>query len=779
MDSHTLGLLEFQRIKHELAEYCFSVHGAELVQQQAILTDAEEVRERLALAAAWRELLESGENLPAVDFPEIEGLLPRLARQGSVLEAGEISRIGRYITSSLTLKRYIAKQGHAGGLADIAGDLQDLSALSREIFRIVDRDGQLKEASIPELKSIRSSLRARKREVDRLIGGYLNNPDYRSYWQSVTPTLRDGRTVLPVKAKFRGRIKGIVHEVSASGATVFLEPLDVLEKNNDIVQQENAYRREVVRIMRRLTARISESLPGLETAVAKVSLLDSLHARARYAVLHDCHPAGYTPGEVVLHAARHPLLGRKAVPIEVRLGGDCRLLIVTGPNTGGKTVTLKTVGLLSLMNQFGMEIPAEIGSGLDVFDDLFADIGDEQSIEQSLSTFSSHILSIERVVANATRRSLVLLDELGAGTDPEEGVAIAMALLDYFIEKGPLTLTTTHHGILKNYGYTRAGVQNASMEFDSESLVPTFRMLIGVPGESHALDIATREGLNRSIIRQARQYLDEERGDVAKLIQHLTEKQRELMESERSHKRREVKLNEQKRETDLETLRLRQRETQLREHGLRDIKRFLEESRKELDGLIKEIRQGELSQAKTRKTADFLQSVRDYVDREQVELREARIGERHEFEPKSGMPVVLRRNGKKGRIVRKGRADTWIVETDKLRIQLAAQDFYPGGDETPARAVEFATAETIGEEPLLQLDLRGLRYEQALARLERQIDNAMVRGLREFYVIHGKGGGILQQGVQQFLARHSAVADYHFARPEEGGFGNTVVRLKS
>ena len=662
-------------------------------------------------------------------------------------------------------------------MSALAETIPDLEPMAREIFRIVDSDGKLKEKEIPELAVISKRLKSAQREVDRLVTGYLSNPDFRSYWQNIKPTERDGRMVLALKTNFKGRIKGIVHEVSSSGATVFLEPFDVVERNNTIVQHQNSYRREALRVLRSLTARVGSSLADLRQTVDSISLLDSLYARASYAMKHDCHAAEHTPGEIRLVDARHPLLGRQAVPISATMDGGCRTLIITGPNTGGKTVSLKTVGLLSLMNQFGVEIPAAEGSGLGIFDGCFADIGDEQSIEQSLSTFSSHVVSISRIVEGSTRDSLVLLDELGAGTDPEEGVALAMALLDHFIEKGCLTICTTHHGILKNYGYTREGVQNACMEFDKQSLVPTFRIVVGIPGDSHALEIARREGMASNIVDRANTYLDDERSDIAELIKRLSEKQKELLETERSHRARETQLREKRREADLKELRVRQREVELREHGLKEIRDFLDSSRRELDELVREIREGELSREKTRKASRFIQSMRERVDREDRLLEEQREEEKPgDFEVKVGMPVILKRSGKEGRVLRKGKGESWIVETERLRISMFPREFFP--DAHQRNTVEIVSTGPLGGKPEMELDVRGLRYEEAIAALQKQIDNALLSGLREFSVIHGKGEGVLQEGIQRYLRESPVVHRHSFSRPEAGGFGKTVVALR-
>ena len=394
MDEHTLALLEFPRVIAEVADLCASPMGTALLRRQEVLTSAKDVAERLVLAGAFRSMLENGSEPPGLDFPDVSEVLPRLGKEGLQLEGEELAAIGRCILSGLKLRRHILKVGEAGILAPIAASIPDLSGLSRAIFHMLDHEGLLRERQIPALAGIRERIRRSRDEADRAVRGMLEDPTYRSYWQTTTPTQRDGRVVLPLKTQYKGRVKGIVHEMSASGSTVFVEPLEVVEKNNAIVQEENLYRMEVRRILRELTAEVSRNVGLLHTLMEQVAFLDVFLARARYAVLHSCNRAEPSDGMLSLREARHPLLGSRVVPVSVEAGGDARVLIVTGPNTGGKTVTLKTVGILALMNQFGMEIPAGKGSTLPVFDGIHADIGDEQSIEQSLSTFSAHVKNI-------------------------------------------------------------------------------------------------------------------------------------------------------------------------------------------------------------------------------------------------------------------------------------------------------------------------------------------------------------------------------------------------
>jgi DNA mismatch repair protein MutS2 len=601
----------------------------------------------------------------------------------------------------------------------------------------------------------------------------------RTWWQTNLPAQRDGRLVLPLKAQYKGRVAGIVHELSASGSTVFIEPLAVVEMNNAVVQEEALYRQEVHRILRALSADAAGRLGELTAMSGAVAVLDSLLARARWAVAHAGVSAARAADGFRLVLARHPLLGRDAVPISIAAGGADRVLIITGPNTGGKTVSLKTVGLLAAINQFGMEVPAAPGTELPVFDGLWADIGDEQSISQNLSTFSSHVHNLARFAEGAGPRSLVLLDELGAGTDPQEGVALAMALLDHFLSTGALVICTTHHGILKDYGATRKGAQNASMGFDRESLAPTFRILMGVPGESHALEIARRRLMPEPIVRDAEAYLSDERTDVSELVKQLSERHRKLAEQEQEHRVRETDLREKRRTTDLKELSLRQKELELRRHGLRELREFLEIARREWEALKNSV--GVSGAEAARSFSGFADRMRERIEREEDRIAEERerLVPDEDFEVQPGMEVLVRGSGRRGRVVRKDRGRRWIVETETVRVSLGPGEMHPAPEADAASRVSVSfTPSEAGGLPTIQLDVRGMRLDEAVKALERQIDSALVHGLREFGVVHGKGEGILQKGIHDYLRDSPAVSDYGFAVPEDGGAGKTRVTLK-
>lgn len=779
MDDHALKLLGFEKIITELTDYCLGGGGKKLLAVQEVLSDHEKMSDILNAVTALKKVQESGEHLPQVNLPDITLYFTRMSKGGAFLEAIECAHIGEYIISAVKLKQFIQEKTGNPFLLHLTREIPDLSGLAKEIFKICDREGNIKDDKIPGLKAIRKRITALRSDVDKLIKKYMDNPSYSTYLQTDVPTIRDGRAVLPVKAQFKGRIKGVVHEVSSSGSTLFLEPLDVVEKNNTMKREEHAYNRELIRVLKELTKKVASSLDNIMIMEEHISFIDTLYARSRYAIHHDCRPALYSPGVINLKQARHPLIGKQVVPISVKMGDIAQVLIITGPNTGGKTVSLKTVGLLAVMNQFGMEIPVEEESSLPVFDSVFADIGDEQSIEQSLSTFSGHVANLVHIIKNSTPESLILLDELGAGTDPEEGVAIAMALLDHFIEKKCMVISSTHHGILKNYGYSRDFVQNASMEFDSASLSPLYRIMLGVPGESYALVIAERHGIPYHIIRNARHYLEDERTDISVLIKKLSEKQRELLEAEKEQKVQTTELIEKTRKADLKALKLKQKEYELRKYGVKELKDFLSRSRKTFENLVREIREGEVTKEQLNDVREILHSVEALVEKEEEKLKDHihDIVTNQDIRIREGMEVKIKSTGKRGKVLRKGKAGTWIIETETLKVALKPHELIPVQEEEQEVYISTSLKDIVSK-PQLQLDVRGFTLEQAISLLEKQIDRAIISSLREFGIVHGKGDGILQQGIHRYLKKCSYVSDYYFSRPEEGGFGRTVVVLK-
>ena len=776
----TLKLLEFNKILEELASCSNSEEAAQIILMEEPECDIKTVKEIKESVNLLISLLNSGKNVPSKFLPSIGFLFSPLSVDGTILQIDEAYAIGLFIQYGEELKKNLVSETDGR----LGSNIPDLPGLSSDIFKIIDKYGNMRD--LPQLKAIKKKIQGLNAEIQKAISQYIKNDEIKHIFQSTVPTQRYERTVLAIKANYRGRIRGIVHEVSSSGQTVFIEPEIVVEKNNEILIENRNLNAEIKKIMLELTKSISTHIEELKYFHLTVLKHEVLMAKARYSLKIKGFMATEPSEKFIMVQAKHPLLANP-VPIDLEMDEKVKALIITGPNTGGKTVAIKTAGLFAMMNQIGLALPVSQGSSLPVFDNIYADIGDEQSIGQSLSTFSSHIKNIAAILSHCTSHSLVLLDELGSGTDPQEGSAIAMAILDYLIKKNTRVLVTTHHGILKNYGYSQKHAENASVEFNSHTLSPTYRIIRGVPGESCALEISEQTGIAESIITAARNYLDSGHADLSVLISALKEKHREidlLGEKAKEEKRR---LTEERKKSDLKELRLKQKEIEIRAGFAGKLRHLLDESRKTLENLVREVREGELSREKTLKVKEFLNDLACSVDEENQALEEeeknlakaasAKIEDTGEFLP--GMEVFAGAEGRRGKLIRQNKkSKSWIVEIGSLKISFLENELVKAPDRPVLKpqiaSVDFSSANAARTE----LNLRGMRLLDACEALRSQIDAALLCGLKSFSVIHGKGNGILQKGLHDWLKNEPAVEDFYFSRPELGGFGRTEVVLK-
>jgi len=785
MYEHTISVLEFEKVRSVLAEYCLSEEGRQQLGGEGFCFEAEALTAVQDLVEEMHEYL-CREDLPSFDFPAVGGLHTRLKTAGVVLEGEEIYRWARYFISSRRLKRYLQTADEYGYplLQQKADSLPDLGFLTKEITAILNPDGTVQEGH-PELKRLRGRLAGLRTELQRLATGYMHSNSDR--WQSDVPTQRDGRMVLPLKSQYRSMVQGVIHYSSARGSIVYIEPPEIMSVNNDVALVEQEIRELVHAILKELSAKLAEQYAEIGRMIDGIIAIDSVLCRARYAQLHKCVRAALRDRGFRLKKARHPLLHEKAVPIDIETGQDIQALIISGPNAGGKTVTLKTVGLFVLMNQFGMQIPAEEGSELAVFNGVYADIGDEQSIEGSMSTFSGHMGTISDMLSHADKQALVLLDELGSGTDPGEGAALGMAIMDECIQRGATLLATTHHSLLKNYGYTTPHVQNASMDFDTATLTPNYRVIVGFPGESHAFDIAARSGLTEQVIRKAGSYLSSDSGEVSRMIEELEKKQAELRKAEKEIRQQEQQLQLERADHDQRVLEIRRREYELKEEGYGELNRFLREARQELENLVSELRKKGASRGETTQVKEFIDRIkqRQELEGEELEQEEAEFAEntQHQFYP--GMEVLTGPGRRRGVIVREARKSHWVVEVGAMKITLPESELSPvpgrreKSRENSRPQVSYGySSDSAPPAAAFTLDIRGRRLDEALDALNRQIDNALLAGLYEFEVVHGKGEGVLQTGVHRLLRESERVEEYYFARPELGGTGKTIVKLK-
>ena len=883
MDKRTLNILEYYRVRNSVANFACSEEGADFLRSIEPDTDAKIIEKNKTLAAEWTKALLDSQPLKILPWQKVSHLFPIFTVEGSSLNLEDLNSIGQFCASVNQLKNFshaCCAKNNLNLIEDFCTNLSDLTTPHKMIYRIIDESGTIRD--LPEIKAIKNKISEIRRNVENLLKKYTSDPNLKDALQSDIPVLRSDRQVLALKANFKGKVRGIVHELSQSGHTLFIEPEDIVQKNNELVQEENRLEIEIRRIVKELTKELSNFYSDFVNSHKIMLQLDRAFASARWGIENNCIFASTTSenlsesgsenfsistgkieksesrenaqseGEntkqseqtLVIKQGRHPLLGSKAVPISLAFLPQKKVIIITGPNTGGKTVSLKTVALFATLNQSGFPVPASEGTALPIFDDIFADIGDEQSMDQSLSTFSAHMKNIAYMTQNATEKTLILLDELGSGTDPQEGGAIAMAVLDHLIERKSFVLVTTHHGILKNYGYTKNECLNASVDFDQNTLSPVYRIIMGVPGESHALQIARRNGLNENIAKKAQKYLEGDEADVSKLIQQLSPKYEELDQLKQKQMLEEQAIKEKRRSVDLKELRLRQKENELRSQGYKRLSNFAEESRKKLENLVRTIREGEMSREKTLAVKGFINELSDalnaendainaeneilehlWADAENLRIEEAELqnkarqndkdfeksnrmkeelanfatytGEKNIKNAKTpnnfGVGVEVLYKGKIGTIVHKDKKDTWIVAFGNLKMPckesnlsfapVRLENFKPSvsvelSQNIDNGGIEGASFGKGAEKAQFELRLLGMRYEEAIKALERQIDLASMQNLKNFSVVHGKGSGILQEGVHKYLKNCNIIEEFHFARPEEGGTGKTYVTLK-
>nr|MCR5188422.1 endonuclease MutS2 [Treponema sp.] len=559
MNTKTLTEIDFFRIRDQVAGYCLSDEGKASLLAREPFKKSTEIEHLKNLSREWGLYLSQTHASPISAWNPVRPLLAIIKTNGAALSLEQLASIGQLVTSVNKVRQGISQHQVALGLKLLPQEVEklpDLSETEKKVFRIITPDGEMRD--LPEISNIRKQIASLNSKIKTIMQGFTSDQRLSGVLESNVPVLRNGRQVLAVKASLQNRIPGIIHEVSQSAQTVYIEPEEAVLCSNELIQKEFELAAVIKKILTETTASLQSSIPLLRDALPIMILFDTTLAAQRWGAEHNCIYAMPSKDQPpLLLQARHPLLGDKAVPIDIRFMEGKRVLIITGPNTGGKTVSLKTFALLSMLNQAGFPIPAAEGSFLPVFSNIFADIGDDQSLDQSLSTFSGHMKNIAQAVNAATSDTLILLDELGSGTDPQEGTAIAMAVLDQLIEKKSFVLVTTHQGILKNYGYTNPSCINASVEFNQDTLSPSYHLLMGVPGESHALDIAQKSGLPSSICKAARNYIATEQADVSALIRGLNRKHIELNKIQKDAERQASEAQEK-------LLRLKQKEIDLR-----------------------------------------------------------------------------------------------------------------------------------------------------------------------------------------------------------------------
>ncbi|CEG23188.1 Endonuclease MutS2 [Planococcus massiliensis] len=780
-----LRTLEYYKIREEVARFCTSSLGKAHIEKLLPSTDIDEVNRLLEQMDEGASILRVKGNVPMGGIFDIR-MHAKRAQIGGSLSPMELMEVSSTIRASRILRQFFEGIREEETIQiplflEMKESMPILTQLEHDINMCIDDNGGVLDSASSALRTIRQQLRAQESRVRERLESLVRGKNASKMLSDSIVTIRNDRFVIPVKQEYRSHYGGIVHDQSSSGQTLFIEPDAVVQANNEVRRLKMKEKEEIDRILQMLSAQVQEVAHELFLLVEVLGEIDMIFAKAKYGAANKCSkPEMNTEGYINLKKARHPLIPiDEVVPNDIEFGRDITAIVITGPNTGGKTVTLKTVGLSTLMAQSGLPVPALEGSELAVFDQVFADIGDEQSIEQSLSTFSSHMVNIVDILTKFDENSLVIFDELGAGTDPQEGAALAISLLDEVHGRGARVIATTHYPELKAYGYNRPGVANASVEFNVETLSPTYRLLIGVPGRSNAFEISKRLGLPEHIISHAKSFTGTDRREVDSMIASLETSRREaekdaerssevLEESERLKKELENQLKEYE-----------EQKEKLQEKAKEKARKIVEQATREAESVMSELRKMQMDQAssvKEHQLIDVKKRLEAAMPENRVLKRAAKANQVKPLKPNDEVKVIS--FGQKGTLIEKVSKDEWIVQIGILKMKLPESDLSYTKPEKQKETRAMATLSNRDSHVKLELDLRGERYEDALVRVEKYIDDALLSNYHQVSIIHGKGTGALRTGVQQYLKKHPRVKSYRFGEAGEGGSGVTVAELK-
>jgi DNA mismatch repair protein MutS2 len=784
LDKKALNTLEFPKILDRLADFTSFSASRELALALEPTTSHNTALTALRLQKESSEatrLLKLRPNVTIGGARDVRAAA-RHAGLGGVLEPAQLLDIRATLASSRQLWSLLSHfQDELPHLAAMASKLTDLPNLEDDIGRSIGPRGEVLDTASPRLAMFRSNAKLAHDRLLTRINRILNSTLGQQVAQEPIITQRQGRYVIPIKADMKGRLPGMIHDVSSSGATLFLEPLAVVDMANHWRQLQLEEEREVERIMRSLSSAVAEEADTIQQNVSALADLDLALARARYgksmtATEPELIPfKADEPAEMKLIQARHPLLTGAVVPIDLVVGGDYSALLITGPNTGGKTVALKTAGLLTLMALSGLPIPALTGSRIPVYTSIFADIGDEQSIEQSLSTFSSHLSNVIEALSGADARSLVLLDELGAGTDPTEGSALARAILGELLERRTTIIATTHHSELKAFAQNTDGIRNASVEFDMETLSPTYHLRIGLPGRSNAISIAARLGLPAELVEEARRLLSPEQAQVEGLLAQL-EADRQEAGVDRQNLEEQLRLAEEK------TRALEERLARIDDEREGILASAREEARDELEGLRQRLRRVAAQMDAAILEKEWLSSLERELEEARKEIAPPKPRQAPSVTPpeklRPGVTVLVSRFNQMGEVISPPDASGNVevqLGSFKIKIPAAEVEIAKGRGRAQETRPSFRTERT--GTPPKELHLRGMRVQDALYALEQYLNDAYLARLPVVRIVHGKGTGTMKAAVQDVLSLHPLVSSYETAEPNHGGEGVTVAEM--
>jgi len=787
LEERTLRVLEWHKVIEELSGCCATELGRRHANALEPSTDPVMVGLSQRETGCSRKFLDSGRQVLFAGVKDI-GETALKAVKGLVLSGSELSSINSLLNRSRAIKRQIsALDDEFLALKELVWNIREHKDLESELSMSVGPEGEVLDSASTELARIRSRINVLNSRLRDKLDELIRKPEISKYLQEPIVSIRAGRFVVPVRAEYKGHIKGIVHDQSSSGATLFIEPMVIVEANNDLRVAEAAELDEVERILSALSAKVGEIAEDVALITDSLGRLDFALAKGKYSQIKDANEPVMT-GEMRFRfeAARHPLLKGEVVPIDAYIGEGFRTLVITGPNTGGKTVALKTMGLLQLMAQAGLHVPAAKGCTATVFGSIFADIGDEQSIEQSLSTFSGHMRNIVGILQKADEKSLVLLDELGAGTDPEEGAALAMAILDRLYALGASTIATTHYKELKAFAHLNPGMRNASVEFDVESLKPTYRLSIGMPGSSNAFAIAERLGLDEGVINKAKGLIKSEDIKVEEMINSLRQEYESAASARKDAEILKRRAEEASRKLSDELAKIRAEKSEQLKKARTEAGEMLKLVRQEVENIIDELKANSRSdfQDTARKARKAVEALKGFVEEigdskedatynlPAADLEGLKQGDSIEVLPSGLEGVILELKGDKARVA------VGSVKTEVPLSMLRRGKQREDRMSSKAPSQDYNLARQMAQNISVELDLRGMKADEAVDALDKRLDEAILAGIPMLRVIHGKGTGALRSVVREYLTGRSNVESFRLGAEGEGGDGVTIIKFE-
>ena len=778
MNRHSYTVLEFDKLREEISNYSAIEENHYKILGLEPFKDFSSLNRELDVLRDFTDFLKFDGGLETAGMKDICKLTKKSQLIGTYLDVEDLWDINHNLRLFRVFKNRLEDLNKYKDLRDKFNDVPILRGIEDIINKAIDNNKEIKDDASLDLRDIRIHKKTLAMNIKRKFDELFNEPQFAKVFQEKIITERDGRSVVPVKADFKGQIKGIEHDRSSSGQTVFIEPLSIVALNNKNRELEIKEKEEIRKILLRITDYIRNSKDDIDRVGEAVITLDILNARAMYGIEKKCVVPNINNREILtLVDARHPFIPvSSVVPLTFEIGKDYNTLLITGPNTGGKTVALKTAGLLTLMALSGIPIPAHEHSSIGFFTGVYADIGDEQSIEQSLSSFSAHLKNVQEILENVTRASLVLLDELGSGTDPAEGSAFAMAVIDYLKDKKCKSIITTHYSEVKAHGYNEEGIETASMEFNVETLSPTYRLLIGIPGESNALTIARRLGVSEEVINKAKSYISDDNKKIEKMISNIKDKADEL-----DIMKRQVEFLKEAAQRDKEAfeekLRVLEKEkNDILKEAYEKADRMMKEMQSKAAALVEKIQKEDNKKEDIKNVQKSLNMLRSALqdDKTKTVAEKPKVARKVDF--KVGERLFVNSLNQFANVLKINLSkETVQVQAGILKLEVSLDDVKVVEEKKQKVYNSFSHKKTAVRS---EIDLRGKMVDEAVYELETYLDRAVMNSYNEVYVIHGKGTGALREGILNYLKKCPYVQEYRIGGHGEGGLGCTVVTLK-